>query len=255
MYSGIKYLHLTIVSPEPQQGRPRHVPKITIVGSGFPHSDIFGSKLVRSSPKLFAAYHVLHRLSVPRHPPNALKTLDRSHYQYSPDIQVPDKPACAARVPMNMIRKTILLQHPSGSQALQDLSLACKMGAFDPNRSQDCSCDRSKPNSPGDMCTVLDIFPTGKIGADRAQPDECLLTMSNNAFDRRRLMPGHQSRKTYLSSDKYSTPFPRKWWSQTGSNRRPPECKSGALPAELWPPITLASDYRHHRRSAPTPGG
>jgi hypothetical protein len=23
------------------------------------------------------------------------------------------------------------------------------------------------------------------------------------------------------------------WWSQTGSNRRPPECKSGALPAEL----------------------
>ena len=26
-----------------------------------------------------------------------------------------------------------------------------------------------------------------------------------------------------------------KWWSQTGSNRRPPECKSGALPAELWP--------------------
>ena len=26
-----------------------------------------------------------------------------------------------------------------------------------------------------------------------------------------------------------------RWWSQTGSNRRPPECKSGALPAELWP--------------------
>jgi hypothetical protein len=26
------------------------------------------------------------------------------------------------------------------------------------------------------------------------------------------------------------------WWSQTGSNRRPPACKAGALPAELWPP-------------------
>ena len=25
------------------------------------------------------------------------------------------------------------------------------------------------------------------------------------------------------------------WWSQAGSNRRPPECKSGALPSELWP--------------------
>lgn len=27
------------------------------------------------------------------------------------------------------------------------------------------------------------------------------------------------------------------WWSQTGSNRRPPACKAGALPTELWPRI------------------
>ncbi len=27
----------------------------------------------------------------------------------------------------------------------------------------------------------------------------------------------------------------RGWWSQSGSNRRPPACKAGALPAELWP--------------------
>ena len=26
-----------------------------------------------------------------------------------------------------------------------------------------------------------------------------------------------------------------KWWSQTGSNRRPHACKARALPAELWP--------------------
>jgi hypothetical protein len=25
------------------------------------------------------------------------------------------------------------------------------------------------------------------------------------------------------------------WWSQTGSNRRPPACKAGPLPTELWP--------------------
>ena len=48
---------------------------------GFPHSEILGSKLIRSSPKLIAAYHVLHRLCMPRHPPIALKTLDRSHCQ------------------------------------------------------------------------------------------------------------------------------------------------------------------------------
>ena len=28
---------------------------------------------------------------------------------------------------------------------------------------------------------------------------------------------------------------PKGWWSQTGSNRRPPACKAGALPTELWP--------------------
>ncbi len=41
----------------------------------FPHSDIAGSKDVCSSPTLIAAYHVLHRLLVPRHPPNALSSL------------------------------------------------------------------------------------------------------------------------------------------------------------------------------------
>ena len=39
---------------------------------GFPHSDISGSMLICSSPKLFAAYHVLHRLLMPRHSPCAL---------------------------------------------------------------------------------------------------------------------------------------------------------------------------------------
>ena len=35
---------------------------------GFPHSDISGSLVACTSPKLFAAGHVLHRLFVPRHP-------------------------------------------------------------------------------------------------------------------------------------------------------------------------------------------
>ena len=56
-----------------------HAAAIRKVEGGFPHSEIPGSKLVRSSPRLIAAYHVLHRLSAPRHPPNALKALDRSH--------------------------------------------------------------------------------------------------------------------------------------------------------------------------------
>src|SRR4051812_30867351 len=42
---------------------------------GLPHSDIRGSTIARISPRLFAACHVLHRLLVPRHPPNALISL------------------------------------------------------------------------------------------------------------------------------------------------------------------------------------
>ena len=42
---------------------------------GLPHSDISGSKRACRSPKLFAACHVLHRLSVPRHPPSTLSNL------------------------------------------------------------------------------------------------------------------------------------------------------------------------------------
>ncbi len=42
---------------------------------GLPHSDISGSQPVSGSPKLFAAVHVLLRLSLPRHPPCALRSL------------------------------------------------------------------------------------------------------------------------------------------------------------------------------------
>ena len=42
---------------------------------GSPHSDIRGSLDICSSPRLFAAYHVFLRLSVPRHPPCALSCL------------------------------------------------------------------------------------------------------------------------------------------------------------------------------------
>ena len=43
-----------------------------VFSCGFSHSDISGSQPICGSPKLFAAYHVFHRLLVPRHPPCAL---------------------------------------------------------------------------------------------------------------------------------------------------------------------------------------
>ena len=40
--------------------------------AGLPHSEIKGSMVICTSPLLIAAYHVLHRLREPRHPPSAL---------------------------------------------------------------------------------------------------------------------------------------------------------------------------------------
>ena len=44
----------------------------TLQVAGLPHSEICGSHRMCQSPQLIAAYHVLHRLQDPRHPPYAL---------------------------------------------------------------------------------------------------------------------------------------------------------------------------------------
>ena len=54
---------------------------LDITPSEFPHSEIFGSKCMCHYPKLIAAYHVFHRLLVPRHPPYALFCL--TSYMFS----------------------------------------------------------------------------------------------------------------------------------------------------------------------------
>ena len=63
-----------------------------ITCSAFPHSDICGSRLICSSPQLFAACHVLLRRHVPRHPPYALCSL----------IFPPHASACASTYPFFM---------------------------------------------------------------------------------------------------------------------------------------------------------
>jgi hypothetical protein len=92
----------------------------TGIEGGFPHSEILGSKLVRSSPRLIAAYHVLHRLSAPRHPPNALMTLNHSHGRCPPHkrqtidrktffvLQKHSKPACGHPQQAPCFQKTCL---------------------------------------------------------------------------------------------------------------------------------------------------
>jgi hypothetical protein len=56
-----------------------------------------------------------------------------------------------------------------------------------------------------------------------------------------------------FSTDELKIPrSTREWWSQTGSNRRPPACKAGALPTELWP--RRAQRVLNHKREDGGPG-
>ena len=95
MYSG----HNTLERPTNVKSGFR--PKLTVADrkGGFPHSEISGSKGARASPELIAACHVLHRLSTPRHPSEALMrliVLSKTHAGYVgtgyPD---PSGPTCA----------------------------------------------------------------------------------------------------------------------------------------------------------------
>ena len=51
---------------------PLHQQMSCLQHDGLSHSEILGSEIICIYPRLIAAYHVLHRLREPRHPPCAL---------------------------------------------------------------------------------------------------------------------------------------------------------------------------------------
>ena len=91
------------------------------VRGGLPHSEIPGSPIARISPGLFAACHVLPRLSVPRHPPDALllrlmpnaaahRGKTRALPQQGPSPRERRGPICAKRPHMKTLLRTGPLQ-------------------------------------------------------------------------------------------------------------------------------------------------
>ena len=164
---------------------------------GFPHSEIPGSKLIRSSPRLIAAYYVLHRLHAPRHPLDALKTLDRSHYQC---------PQCQRRQPLLKANVSIV-------------------GIVNCRRNHCGNFDRSdqiNQNSRGS--TAL----SGVRIKQAEKPSLYDVERSGSASSE-----DGRAAKLALCVRRYSTG--RNWWSRSGSNRRPEACKATALPTELRP--------------------
>ena len=216
------------------------------VGGGFPHSEIHGSMPVRGSPWLIAAYHVLHRLSAPRHPPDTLMTLDRSHYRCPPGEPKGSLTRQGAAIDASG-------PIPSGSDPSRPLL---------PNMSETTcgqarrhraplSPDPSRDGKGGGAASTLRFRPgagSRPLAADPKGRTHSLFTMSNNTLPRNgKRRAGWRTSGEFLgcgrgrpvTRPRSITPsltlLPRQWWSQTGSNRRPHACKARALPTELWP--------------------
>jgi hypothetical protein len=184
---------------------------VTDIEGGFPHSEISGSKPVRGSPDLIAAYHVLHRLSAPRHPPDTLKALDRSHYRCPPLGSGSNIQPC--RRMFAGIEKRPFASNTSGNVAVKQTSTA---GFARPWQ--------------------IMAAATGCVSSSRCQiPRKTAVQPSETLLSGRTEPLGGKTTGDHLSRHAKPAQSKRIWWSQTGSNRRPHACKARALPTELWP--------------------
>ena len=177
---------------------------------GLPHSEIHGSKLAHSSPRLIAARHVLHRLSTPRHSPNALETLERAIVH-------------ASRQDIGRAKQRL----PRSTQ--KNYHVLCII--------------RSRP-APGQGRNLADRQPRRKKTSSQFQrPWQPSPEPKSRQTRKPRTRPFPATKPpTPLAggtSRQYRPPSiggtAGAWWSRTGSNRRPEACKATALPTELRP--------------------
>ena len=121
------------------------------IRAGFPHSEICGSMGARASPQLFAACHVLHRLSVPRHPPNALLALDRFN-------------------PSRTDAKTGKLTRPLGKETGTGIHTPCATLYFSRIQRR-CSHGSTHPDTkPGTLLKAPDLRPKRHARLKDSQP-------------------------------------------------------------------------------------
>lgn len=204
---------------------------------------------------------------MPRHPPIALKTLDRSHCQ-CPSAQ--SEGLSLQPNPYGISVRTIPKELSPEADPVRDqtsMSLAQKDQLLEIG-------SRVRLGKPI-ICGRLSVSRDKSQHYCHEVRTNLLFTMSNRTSGK---LDAHHKpflRMTFfLTSHLYSTPLPgdnpcglharqtatrrlkrqscglRKWWSRTGSNRRHPACKAGALPAELRPLIPFVEEIRQSLRIA-----
>ncbi len=73
--AGNEMFQFPALAPRGLYIHPRVMPSTCVVTPGCPIRKSLDQRKFDSSPGLIAAYHVLHRLSIPRHPPYTLSSL------------------------------------------------------------------------------------------------------------------------------------------------------------------------------------
>ena len=113
MYSGLKYLFQNAINCHNNNSE---------LSGGLPHSEIRGSKPILGSSRLIAEYHVLHRLLLPRHSPNALLALDL--IQKKTGSRLPrHKAGSSCAIPLNQKHTIPLLPMSNGRNLVSVLDL------------------------------------------------------------------------------------------------------------------------------------
>ena len=180
---------------------------------GFPHSEICGSKGARPSPQLIAACHVLHRLSVPRHPPDALKRLiSASSTREAPRTEASTLPGT------HSIHRRL---SPQPEPPLDPSSTS---------RSEKLLRSKTERSFRLRILFTMSNIRDRRSGLPQALrlAIPFLLTFQLSALSIR--WPIASLLEATLPSS-----HNRSWWRRTGSNRRPHACKARALPTELQP--------------------
>ena len=169
---------------------------------------------------------------MPRHPPIALKTLDRSHCQYpsrDPEGIVASATPCAGYYWLELAQKDQLLEIRSRA----------RLGKPIIGKGLSVPCDKSQLYSH-EVRTNLLFTMSNRTGAEPRSSAQTLFRMTfltstrhDDPADRALAKPQRGGRKRPILRIAH-------WWSRTGSNRRHPACKAGALPAELRPLIVFS---------------
>ena len=216
-----------------------------LLSCGLLHSDIHGSIHACWSPWLFAAYHVLLRLLMPRHSPCALLSLtiwimfsSSLKWFYSiiaycsfllPDLQF-------SLFVVFLICITFFFIQFS-SYFLQPL-LDCLVGTsgLEPPTSR-LSGVRSNHLSYAPIIRLR--RKTAKVWLSSIPSLYCFAIPSNFVMPEI-LLSSFASDCSFLSRLDFLRLFSLSsslWWRWGGSNSWPPACKAGALPAELHPQV------------------